>query len=100
MDHTANIQRFSGFADCYDTHRPTPPTVITNILCQLAQMARPNLVVDIGSGTGLSTRLWSEVTEQVIGIEPNADMRQQAEAATSAPKPGSSAPRTPRWITR
>jgi len=41
---------------------------------------RPKLVVDIGSGTGLSTRYWAESANQVIGIEPNHDMRTQAAA--------------------
>src|SRR5262249_1126657 len=40
----------------------------------------PLLVVDLGSGTGLSTYAWSERAERVIGVEPNADMRRQAEA--------------------
>jgi SAM-dependent methyltransferase len=38
----------------------------------------PTLVVDLGSGTGLSTAIWGERAQQVIGIEPNADMRTQA----------------------
>jgi ubiquinone/menaquinone biosynthesis C-methylase UbiE len=34
--------------------------------------------VDVGSGTGLSTAIWGERTERVIGIEPSADMRQES----------------------
>lgn len=83
-DFSANIERFSGFADQYDQYRPSPPAVLADILCQLAGVARPQLVVDLGSGTGLSTRYWADRAEQVIGIEPTADMRRQAEAQTSA----------------
>lgn len=43
------------------------------------------MVVDIGSGTGLSTRIWAGRSVEVIGIEPNPDMRRQAEDATNAP---------------
>ncbi len=76
---TANVNRFSGFADTYDKYRPQPPLVLVDILTQLAQIERPHLVVDIGSGTGLSTRLWAKHVNQVIGIEPSTDMRQLAE---------------------
>ena len=41
-------------------------------------MPHPALVVDVGSGTGLSTAIWGERAGRVIGIEPNADMRTQA----------------------
>src|SRR5690606_15398774 len=51
----------------------------------LAAVERPALVVDVGSGTGLSTRLWAGRADQVIGIEPGDDMRRQAEAQTAAP---------------
>ncbi len=44
---------------------------------------RPPLVVDLGSGTGLSTRFWADAADRVVGIEPNDDMRSQASAATT-----------------
>lgn len=83
-DFTANIARFSGFADVYDAYRPHPPVALAQVLTGLAGSARPSLVVDLGSGTGTSTRYWAAHAEQVIGIEPSADMRRQAQAATSA----------------
>ncbi len=79
-----NIERFSGFADLYDRHRPKPPAIMATLLTQLAQMSHPARVVDLGSGTGLSTRYWADKAEEVIGIEPTADMRHQAEAETTA----------------
>jgi SAM-dependent methyltransferase len=80
----ANLDRFSGFADCYDANRSQPPVILLDILTQLARAARPRLVVDLGSGTGLSTLLWSPRADAVIGIEPNADMRAQAERRAAA----------------
>jgi ubiquinone/menaquinone biosynthesis C-methylase UbiE len=94
MPNNANVERFSGFAERYDTCRPQPPSVISDILIQLAQVEHPRLVVDLGSGTGLSTRIWSELADQVIGIEPNADMRRQAESSIAA-KTGA---RKLRWV--
>ncbi|HKN13829.1 MAG TPA: class I SAM-dependent methyltransferase [Candidatus Binatus sp.] len=74
----ANTERFSGFAELYDTHRPRPPEIIVDLLTQLAAKQRP-VVVDLGSGTGLSTLLWTRSAAAVVGVEPNADMRAQAE---------------------
>jgi SAM-dependent methyltransferase len=80
----ANVERFMGFADRYDAHRPRPPLAIILLLSQLAQAPRPALVADLGSGTGLSTMLWADHAEAVIGIEPSADMRRRAEAHAAA----------------
>jgi SAM-dependent methyltransferase len=80
-DHKAaqNVDQFSGFADVYDRYRPAVPSVIVDILTRLAHVSRPALVIDLGCGTGLSTRVWAGRAESVIGIEPNADMRTEAE---------------------
>jgi len=74
-----NVQRFTGFADLYDQYRPELPVVVRKILSQLAGGERPLRVVDVGSGTGLSTRLWRGHEASVIGIEPSPDMRVIAE---------------------
>ncbi len=79
----ANVERFSGFADCYDDTRPRPPAALVDVLTQLARAPRPRLVVDLGSGTGLSTRIWAGRADAVVGIEPNADMRREAEKRTA-----------------
>lgn len=82
VNSSGNLSRFSGFATGYDAHRPAPPPVLLEILTKLAGVQNPALVVDLGSGTGLSTRVWANRAVQVIGVEPNDDMRQQAIAAT------------------
>jgi ubiquinone/menaquinone biosynthesis C-methylase UbiE len=84
QDLAQNIERFSGFADVYDKYRPQPPDVLAEILCSLAEVEQPALVVDLGCGTGLSTRYWGARAQQVIGVDPSPDMLKQAEAATSA----------------
>ncbi len=81
----ANVERFSGFAETYDRYRPSPPEALPALLCQYAGIAQAALVVDLGSGTGLSTRVWADHAERVIGIEPNPDMRAQAVRETTAP---------------
>lgn len=73
-----------GFAETYDRHRPRAPEVLLDLLPRLARTARPRLVVDLGSGTGLSTRAWADRAEAVVGVEPSAAMRAAAERATDA----------------
>jgi SAM-dependent methyltransferase len=63
-----------GFADTYERFRPRAPQVLLDVLCRYARTERPALVVDLGCGTGLSTRAWSGVAQRVIGVEPNAAM--------------------------
>jgi len=72
-------ERFTGLAEVYDAVRPTPPSVVVDVLCEMARAPRPRRVVDLGCGTGLSTRLWLGRADEIIGIEPNNDMRAQAE---------------------
>lgn len=83
-DFPGNIERFTGFADLYDKYRPAPPAVLADLLTRMANVPRPALVVDLGSGTGLSTRYWADTADQVIGVEPTKDMRAQAEVQTEA----------------
>ena len=73
-----------GFAAGYDSHRPAPPEALLDILCLEAQVERPRLVVDFGSGTGLSTRAWAERADEVVGVEASPEMCAQARAATSS----------------
>ena len=83
-DFASNIARFTGFAGLYDESRPHPPPVLQDLLTRLAGVATPSLVVDLGCGTGLSSRFWSARARQVIGVEPTDDMRHQAELRTAA----------------
>jgi SAM-dependent methyltransferase len=71
----------SGFAEGYDRHRPRPPAFLLETLCRYARVGRPAVVVDLGCGTGLSTRAWSGLAERVVGVEPNPAMLAAAEPA-------------------
>jgi len=74
IDHT----RFSGFADLYASVRPRPPTKVTEIALGILGRSSVDQVVDLGSGTGLSTSIWQDLAETLVGIEPTSDMRNQA----------------------
>ncbi|EHJ46478.1 Methyltransferase type 11 [Solidesulfovibrio carbinoliphilus subsp. oakridgensis] len=86
----ANAARFDGLADVYDASRPAPPSAIADVLCRYAGVRWPKLVVDIGCGTGLATRLWLGRAAAVVGVEPGDDMRRRA-MACAAGLPGGEA---------
>ena len=88
-DPQANAERsgytHAGFAARYDAYRPAPPPALLDLLCQFIRTPTPVLVVDLGSGTGLSTAVWAERARQVVGIEPLAAMREAAQARYQFP---------------
>jgi SAM-dependent methyltransferase len=73
------------FPGGYDANRPSPPGALLDVLCLEAEVERPGLVVDLGSGTGLSTRAWADRADEVVGVEASAEMRARAEQETTAP---------------
>jgi SAM-dependent methyltransferase len=78
------IARWSGIAARYDAYRPAAPPALLDLLTQYAGGATPARVVDIGAGTGLSTLAWVGRAAQVVGVEPNGDMRRHAETRLAA----------------
>jgi SAM-dependent methyltransferase len=67
------------------TRTAPPPPALLDLLCQVAQAPAPTLVVDLGSGTGLSTAVWAERARRVIGIEPLEARRRTAEGRSHFP---------------
>jgi ubiquinone/menaquinone biosynthesis C-methylase UbiE len=74
-----------GFASRYDSARPRTPEALLDVLTTLAPASPPALVVDLGSGTGLSTRAWSARANRVVGVEPNPAMVALARAVPTTP---------------
>lgn len=71
-------ERFTKPANDYSRYRPDyPPALIDWLASQMPPGAR---VVDLGAGTGIVTRLFRARGLDVLGVEPNAAMRQKAEA--------------------
>ncbi|MHB1909392.1 MAG: class I SAM-dependent methyltransferase [Nitrososphaerales archaeon] len=73
-------ERFTGRAEAYSKYRPTYPREIINILVREIGFDSTKIVADIGSGTGILSRLFLENGNVVLGIEPNNDMRSFAES--------------------
>lgn len=76
--------RFSHRAGDYARARPSyPPGVIAEL--ERAIGFEPTwIVADIGSGTGISTRMFLDAGCRVHAVEPNAAMRTEAERALGA----------------
>jgi SAM-dependent methyltransferase len=72
------------FTAAYDAHRPAPPDAVLDII-EMHAVRRSQLVVDLGAGTGLSTRPWADRSVAVVGIDANKHMVERARAETAAP---------------
>lgn len=83
MDFTANIERFTGFADYYDRYRPSPPEALAGLVGQFLRLERPRVAVDLGCGSGLSSRYWSGRADAVIGVDPTDAMLAQARSVAA-----------------
>jgi ubiquinone/menaquinone biosynthesis C-methylase UbiE len=74
--------QFTNLARNYSEHRPGyPPALIAHVI-KTTQVDNQSLLIDIGSGTGISSRLFAALGLKVIGIEPDNNMRLEAQRAT------------------
>jgi len=77
---TDSRNRFSNRVADYVRFRPGyPPELVSALLAQLAPSNVP-VAADIGSGTGIFTRLLLDRGFRVFAVEPNRNMRHAAEA--------------------
>jgi len=72
-------ERFSDRVDDYVRFRPGYPPALLDLLKNACGLGPGRVVADVGSGTGILTRLLLESGARVIGVEPNAAMRTAAE---------------------
>jgi SAM-dependent methyltransferase len=72
--------RFSDRVADYVRYRPSYPERIVQDLLNEGRLSPGHFVADIGSGTGLLSRLFLSAGCQVIGVEPNRAMRLAGEA--------------------
>jgi SAM-dependent methyltransferase len=73
------IGRFTGLADLYAQYRPNYPTDAIDFIIGHCDLHAGSVLVDVGCGTGISSRLFADRGLNVIGIEPNSEMRDSAE---------------------
>lgn len=78
-----NTQRFTGRAGVYAQARPGYAPKLIERLTTWAGLSPASVVADIGAGTGIFTAQLACTGARVIAVEPNAEMRAQAEARFS-----------------
>ena len=79
MNRPDSRQRFSSRVDDYARHRPGYPRAVVEFVEQSLHLEPGARIADIGSGTGISSRLFLDQGYIVVGVEPNGPMRQAAE---------------------
>jgi len=84
---TQDTRRYDPLAGQYSQYRPRyPGQLISHLSAVIAEAPAPDLVVDVGAGTGIFTRqLRTALPDQIkiVGIEPSPSMRAQAVAETA-----------------
>jgi SAM-dependent methyltransferase len=74
-------KRFSERVDAYVRSRPGYPEGLVPLLEREAGLRPSQTVADVGSGTGILTRVFLDYGNEVYAVEPNEKMRAAAEAA-------------------
>jgi SAM-dependent methyltransferase len=81
---TDSTKRFSNRVADYVRYRPGYPAGVLNLLRAECGLTPEWAIADVGSGTGILTRLFLENGNFVYGIEPNAEMRVAGEEFLAA----------------
>lgn len=83
-------QRFSTKVADYVRYRPSYPAAVLELLRNECGLRPNHIVADVGSGTGVLSKLFLENGNRVLGVEPNDEMRQAGEELLSGFKSFSS----------
>lgn len=73
------VERFSNRVADYVKYRPSYPTEVLDLFRAGMNLQPSSVIADIGSGTGISAKLFLENGNRVFGVEPNQAMRAAAE---------------------
>lgn len=75
-----NVDKFSGLGKIYEKYRPGYPKELYTYLHNELGLDQSSHVAEVGSGTGIFSRfLLHHGIKTIYGVEPNIDMRTQAE---------------------
>lgn len=76
---TSTVERFSNRVENYVKYRPSYPKEVLEFFRDELNLTENSVIADIGSGTGISSKIFLENGNRVFGVEPNAAMRHAAE---------------------
>jgi SAM-dependent methyltransferase len=79
-------QRFSNRVADYVRYRPGYPSGVLQLLREQCGLQSQHIIADVGSGTGLLSKLFLDNGNRVFGVEPNAEMRAAGEEFLQAYK--------------
>lgn len=74
-----SVDRFSSRVENYAKFRPGYPAGILDVLKSDCGLTKASVIADIGSGTGLLSKVFLNHGNVVIGVEPNELMRAKAD---------------------
>ena len=83
MNMPDTTHRFSNRVDAYVRYRPGYPDELVATLLKQTGIDDKGVIADIGSGTGIFTRLLLDAGLEVYAVEPNNNMREAAETLLS-----------------
>jgi len=83
-------QRFSNRVADYVRYRPSYPSALVDLLRDECGLRPDHVIADVGSGTGILSKMFLENGNRVFGVEPNDEMRRAGEEYLSACKKFSS----------
>ena len=72
--------RFSNRVDNYIKYRPSYPKEAVEFIISEFNITKESCIADIGSGTGIFTRLLSDYPGIIYAVEPNPEMRLAGES--------------------
>ena len=73
------VERFSNRVENYVKYRPDYPPEVLDLFKDELGLTADSVIADIGSGTGISSRMFLQNGNIVYGVEPNDSMRAAAE---------------------
>jgi SAM-dependent methyltransferase len=73
------VARFSDRAEDYAKYRPRYSHDVVDALKATCGLAPQHLIADVGCGTGLLAKIFLDNGNEVIGLEPNHEMRLEGE---------------------
>ena len=77
------LSRFTGRVQHYARYRPGYPAQVLDLFRARCSFRAGSTVADIGSGTGILSRMLLEAGARLFAVEPNQEMRETAERELS-----------------
>jgi SAM-dependent methyltransferase len=78
-----SVERFSSRVENYLKYRPTYPVEVVQLLENECGLTQHSVIADLGSGTGKLSEVFLQNGYSIIGVEPNAPMREAGEKLLS-----------------